>query len=120
MKTSIILIAIFSFQVGILYAGNDVTLKESSTNLSSSMFKSLAPTTPSEADFSEEFVENIPVLSSLVPTTPSIAEFDESEFFSTTNLVPTTPASADFDDASMAERVSIDLSPNTPSEADFE
>ncbi len=119
--TTIILAAIFTLQVGILFAENDNISTSVINETSAITLVSLAPSTPVEATFEEIITVNEMV--SLVPLTPAEATFEEmpSDMISLVMLAPVTPATADFQDTIVS--VTIDpgmLAPVTPATADFE
>ena len=119
MKTTkLILAAIFTLQIGFLFAGNE-NLTNSTTEITSSInMVSLAPTSPVEATFEEVVVEN--TFFGLSPITPMGADFEDFsvEMVSINDLSPVIPSITDFTDT---VEISINqLSPITPFVADFE
>ena len=119
MKTTkFVLAAIFTLQLGILFAGNDNITTPATEVTSSINMVSLAPTSPVEATFEEIVVEN--TFFGLSPITPVEADFEDLsiEMVSVNDLSPVMPSVADFSDT---VEISIDqLSPVTPVIADFE
>jgi hypothetical protein len=119
--TTTILAVIFTFQIGVLFAGNE-TISTPSTEVTSSLnILSLAPSSPVEATFEDITVDN--VFLGLSPVTPTDASFEDIsvEMISVTNISPIIPSVADFSDT--IDPVTIDLgqlSPVTPFEAEFE
>ncbi|MFA5419896.1 MAG: hypothetical protein WC341_15695 [Bacteroidales bacterium] len=94
--TTMILTAVFSLQVGVLFAGTDVVVPSTEMN-STTTLVSIAPTTPVEATFEEVVLED-----------------------QYTGLSPVTPFEADFSDA-IEGTIDINvLAPKTPLFADFE
>ena len=118
MKSIKIIIAIIlTIQTGVLFAGNENLASVSEMN-STVILMTLAPSTPAEAIFEEVVVEN--TFLGLLPATPEVASFEDFsiEMVSEMELSPVTPSEADFTDT-----VSVDLgqlAPVTPIEADFE
>ena len=119
--TTTILAAIFTLQIGVLFAGNE-NISTPSTEVTSSLnILSLAPSSPVEATFEDIVVDN--VFLGLSPVTPADASFEDIsvEMISVTNISPNIPSVADFSDTT--DQVTIDLgqlSPITLIEADFE
>jgi hypothetical protein len=120
MKTTTIIIAtLLALQVNVLLAGNEIS---SPVNNDKPMVAviSLLPTTPREATFEEDATYDI---NRLAPVTPAEAQFGDEfkDMISVRNLIPVTPVTADFDDTN--ELLSIEpgfLAPVSPTEADFE
>jgi hypothetical protein len=113
--TTIILAAVLSLSMNVLFAGNDGTSVNSETN----SVLTLAPSTPSEATF--EDITNATATYNLAPATPSEADFtdvapDYTMGFSV--LAPVTPNEADFSDDEIPMN-NINLAPVTPAVADF-
>lgn len=80
MKTAIFIISlIFLLSAGTVFAGNDLESPGINVSISENLLKILAPVTPKEANFDEDFsgmVKNSSI-QSLAPTTPETAGFDE-------------------------------------------
>ena len=119
--TTTILAAIFTLQIGVLFAGNENITTPSTEVTSSLNILYLAPSSPVEATF-EDIAMDITFIG-LPPVTPVDASFEDFslEMISVSNLSPIIPVVADFSDG--IDQVSIDLgqlSPVTPFEADFE
>ena len=118
MKSIKTIIAIvLTIQTGVLFAGNENLASVSEMN-STVILMTIAPSTPVEAIFEEVVVEN--TFLGLLPATPEVASFEDFsiEMVSEMELSPVTPSEADFTDT-----VSVDLgqlAPVTPIEADFE
>ena len=95
--TTMILAAIFTLSMNVLFAGNNGAVE----NSEASPFRtSFAPSTPSEATF-EEMTGTIDIVSIV-------------------NLAPLAPVEADFSDAVSETTIDIAaLAPVTPGEADF-
>jgi hypothetical protein len=116
--TTIIIAAILSLQVNVLFAGN---YEESPT-----VNSALAPVTPGEATFEETTLTNAFTFkfSDLAPVTPGEADFSDvvpEKNIDLTILAPVTPAEADFTDSIEGQEVDFSaLAPVTPAEADFE
>jgi len=115
--TSIILTAVLTLQVGVLFAGNDAVIPVNEVNSTASLV-SIAPATPIEATFEEFVLED--QFAGLSPVAPEEASFEEFslEMISVRDLSPITPVEADFDDE--VEVSVMTLAPVTPLEADFE
>ena len=115
--TTIILAAVLSLSMNVLFASNDGAVVNAETN---SFQVSLAPGTPAEATF-EEMTEATATAFNLAPVTPVEADFNDAIPESTidiTTLAPVTPIEADF--ASDGETINVSaLAPVTPSVADF-
>jgi hypothetical protein len=117
--TTIILAAVLSFSMNILYAGSDVTLVNSETN---PVYTSLAPDTPTEATFNEMTGEAIMDISDLAPVAPFEADFSDvapETMIDFSELAPTTPVEADFSSEENQPNDTISLAPITPAFADF-
>ena len=118
MKSIKTIIAIvLTIQTGVLFAGNENLASVSEMN-STVILMTLAPSTPAEAIFEEIVADN--TFLGLLPATPDVATFEDFsiEMVSVMDLSPVTPSEADFTDS-----VSVDLgqlSPVTPIVADFE
>ena len=122
MKTTkLILIAIFTLQIGFLFAGNKI-LTNSTTEITSSFnMVSLAPTSPVEAAFEEMIVEN--TFWGFSPITPMVADFEDFsiEMVSVNDLSPVIPSVADFSDTVDQSEIDFNiLFPVIPVVADFE
>lgn len=116
--TTTILTIIFTLQIGVIFAGNEIVITPATEVTSSLNILSLAPSSPVEATFEDIVVDNTFI--GLSPVTPVDASFEDFslEMISVSNLSPITPLVADFSDS-----VSINfdqLAPVTPLEADFE
>jgi hypothetical protein len=115
--TTIILAAVLTLSMNVLFASNDGVAVNSETNSiltlapstpSEATFEdmtdatatfNLAPVTPSEADFSDVAPESTIDFSELAPVTSDEAEFSDDEIqMNNVNLVPVTPEFADFAD----------------------
>ena len=111
----IILAAVFTLSVNVLFASNDGAAVNSETN----SVLTLAPSTPSEATF-EDANDATGIAFNLAPISPLEADFSD-EIPETTNdiitLAPVTPSEAEF--ASDDETINVSLAPVTPSVADF-
>ena len=113
----IILAAVLTFSMNVLFASNDGAVVNK--NINSSTFATLAPTTPTEATF-EDMTEATATFN-LAPVTPSEADFSDAIIETTidiTALAPVTPSEADFASDDETTNVSA-LVPVTPSVADF-
>jgi hypothetical protein len=119
MKTTIILLAaIFTLQVNLLFAGSDGTSLNSNNAAPSKNIIELAPRTPLVATF-EEITPA--AFNLLAPTTPAEATFgDEFDYICMTNLAPVTPFEADFIDSPARDTIIGSLAPVNPSVATFE
>jgi hypothetical protein len=107
MKTTILTISvIFLLNIGHVTAGNDVESPVTGLSITESLLKNLAPVTPKEAGFDEEFtgMDNSLLTRSLAPVTPRNASFEDSV---TTEisikqilqlLAPKNPKEVDFND----------------------
>ena len=122
MKTiTIILAAIFTLQIGVLFAGNE-NLTNSTTEITSSLnMVTLAPTSPVEATFEDISLDN--TFLGLSPINPMVADFEDFsiEMVPVNDFSPINPSVADFSDT--VEQVTIEinqLSPLTPVVTDFE
>jgi hypothetical protein len=122
MKTNTILLAaIFTLQIGFLFAGNE-NLTTTTAEVNPTIHTiSIAPSAPMEALFEDMTMDN--TFFGLSPVTPAEASFEDFslEMISINELSPAIPSVADFTDA--IDQVSFDpgqLSPVTPLEADFE
>jgi hypothetical protein len=114
--TIIIIAAILTFSVNVLFAGNEISSTPVANATTTITLTSLAPTVPMEATFEGPFI--ITDLAYLAPATPTEAQFEDIsyELVAALNLAPVAPAAADFEDG-------IDigsLAPVVPAEADFE
>jgi hypothetical protein len=119
--TTYIIAAILSLQGSFLFAGNNENPKDNSFEYTNTMLKTLAPTTPAVADFSDVIPEPGVNFSNLAPVTPAEADFNDSAPEISIILAPVTPAEADFNDNIATENVEkVTLAPVTPAEADFE
>ncbi|MCX6268848.1 MAG: hypothetical protein NTW16_16100 [Bacteroidetes bacterium] len=122
MKTTTTILAIiFTLQIGVLFAGNEIVTTPATEAASSLNILSLAPSSPVEATFEDIVVDN--TFFGLSPITPTVASFEDfsTELISVKDISPIIPSVADFSDA--IDQVTFDpgqLSPVTPFEADFE
>ena len=124
--TTIIIAAVLSLQISVLFAGNEETHLIPNNEAVSFNLNTLAPITPVEATFEESTETNAFTFdfSILAPATPEEADFSDvvpEKNIDLTILAPVTPSEADFTDNT--EEPAVDLSalaPVTPSEADFE
>jgi hypothetical protein len=73
--TTIILAALFTFQVSVLFAGNESTTVTSATVETTLDMTALIPVTPAEATF-EEVNSEVIDFTALVPATPMVADFE--------------------------------------------
>jgi len=124
--TTILLAAVLSIQISVLFAGNKETTPTENTESASLNINQLAPVTPEEATFEEGMETVFPAFgfSRLAPVTPEEAGFTDivpEKNIDLTILAPVTPAEAEFNDNSeeMCDDFSS-LTPETPAEADFE
>lgn len=124
--TTIIITAVLSLQISVLFAGNHEISPIVNNETVSYDMRTLVPVTPDEATF-----EDVNLLSdftfdflTLAPVTPTEADFSDivpEKNIDLTILVPVAPAEADFND--IIENQAVDftsLAPVTPIEADFE
>ena len=124
--TSIIITAVFTLQVSLLFAGNNDT--KSTVNDETILCPTcvLAPVTPNEATFEENLVINTTSFdfTALSPVTPIEADFSDvvpEKNLDLTILTPVTPVEADFNDNIDTLTFNLNaLAPATPAEADFE
>jgi len=129
MKTAIFTISvIFLLSVRTVFAGNDLESPGATASITESLLKNLAPVTPKEANFDEEFLsmnKNLSI-SSLVPTTPRTATFDDTIFPEMSMkellqiLAPKTPHDVDLNDPLESINNLLLVRPVTPKEALFE
>jgi hypothetical protein len=124
--TSIIIAAVLSLQLNVLFAGNDETRSITNNEAVSYSLTTLAPVTPAEASFEDAELTNTfnYGISVLAPVTPVEADFSDvvpEKNIDLTILAPVTPSEADFTDNTGNPSVDIRiLAPMTPAEADFE
>ena len=124
--TTILLAAVLSIQISVLFAGNKETTPTENTESASLNINQLAPVTPEEATFEEgmETVASAFDFSILAPVTPEEAGFTDivpEKNIDLTILAPVTPAEAEFNDIVEDPRTDLSsLMPVTPAEADFE
>ena len=124
--TTILLAAVLSIQISVLFAGNKETTPTENTESASLNINQLAPVTPEEATFEEgiETVVSAFDFSRLAPVTPEEAGFTDivpEKNIDLTILAPVTPAEAEFNDNSEELSAGLrSLEPVTPAEADFE
>ena len=118
--TTIILAALFTFQVSVLFAGNESSTVTSATVETTLDLTALIPATPIEATF-EEVNSEVIDFTALAPVVPSEAEFEEMvQVIEFGSLAPVTPAEADFSDGA-DQMININtLAPVTPMVADFD
>lgn len=120
MKTiTIILVAVLTLQMNVLFASNDGALIRSNRVSNASSRISLAPVTPAAADFEE--IITVVEFSSLAPVTPTEASFEDAiEDIIITKLAPVTPIEADFNDEP-AQIINIcSFAPVAPTVVDFD
>lgn len=113
--TTIILAAIFTLSINVLFASSDGAVVNN--NIKSSTFTTLAPSTPAEATFEDMTETTI----DLAPVAPIEADFSDAIPETTidiTTLAPVTPGEADFASDEETAHI-IALAPVTPSVADF-
>jgi len=111
--TTIILAAVLTLSMNVLFASNDGVVVNNSSVVT------LVPSTPSEATFEEMAEANVSILA---PVTPNEADFSDvapEVVVDLTSLSPVTPSEADFNDEPTQIGNSIDLIPVTPAFADF-
>ena len=116
--TTIILAAIFTLSMNVIFASSDGAVVNN--NINSSTFATLAPSTPTEATF-EEMTNAIATLS-LAPVTPIEADFSDvapEVGIDFSKLAPVTPSEADFSFEEILMNDTMNLAPITPSVADF-
>ena len=121
MKAStIILAALFTLQVSVLFAGNELTTITSSPVETTLNMTALIPVTPTEATFEE--VNNVAIdIDALAPVVPVEAAFEEvAPVIGLGTLAPVTPVEADFSDAADQIINVSSLAPVTLMVADFE
>ena len=115
--TTIILAAVLTLSMNVLFASNDGATVISETN---SFNTSLAPSIPAEATF-EETNDATFAAFNLAPVSPIEADFSD-EISETTidiiTLAPVTPSEADFSSDDETTNDSV-FAPVTPSVADF-
>jgi hypothetical protein len=117
--TTILIAAVLSLQVSILIAGNVLT---PGSEANSSCCIILVPITPAEATFEGD--APLMDVAALAPSTPSEADFSDvvpETIMDINILAPVTPAEADFTDSTEVQIIDfLALAPVTPAEADFE
>jgi hypothetical protein len=124
--TTIIITAVFSLQVSILFAGNNETRSTVNDEAVLCPTCELAPVTLTEATFEETTLTNAVIFdyTALVPKTPGEANFSDvvpEKNLDLTILAPVTPAEADFNETTESQSdILCALAPVTPVEADFE
>jgi hypothetical protein len=124
--TTIIIAAVLSLQVSLLFAGNNETKSVVNNDIVPLNINTLAPVTPVEATFEEATCPGSVTFNytTLAPVTPEEADFSDvvpEKKIDFTILAPVTPAEADFDDTIENQTCgSVTLAPVTPAEADFE
>jgi hypothetical protein len=97
-KFTLIIAALLTLHVNLLFAGNDNVAPVVKSGASISLLLNLAPVTPKEATFE-----------------------DAAPAIDVTNLAPVTPNVADFEETTDTLKINIQsLKPVCPSEADFE
>jgi hypothetical protein len=124
--TTIIIAALLSFQINVLFAHNDEPTSTLNNEAASFNMSALEPVTPAEANFEDETETNAFNfdLSVLAPENPVEADFSDvvpEKNIDLSILAPVTPAEAEFNDD--IENLAADLTslaPVTPAEADFE
>ena len=78
MKTiTIILATVFILQINYLFASNDNTPVNPTTENNYNSNIRLAPATPKDAEFSDDDLSLTEIIISLAPITPAVADFDE-------------------------------------------
>ena len=100
MKTITMITAIFSFLVSSSIANNSKPTTPPVSEFETSAMVAIMPTTPVEADFSDDVVELSLEMTLLAPVTPKVAEFEENSSQASESMVslsPETPLVADFD-----------------------
>jgi len=129
MKTAILTISvIFLLSLRTVFAGNDLESPGANASIAESLLKTLAPVTPKEAYFDEEFLsmdKNL-TIGSLAPITPKTAAFDDilpmkmsmEELLQL--LAPKSPKDVDFNDPLESINNLLLFRPITPKEALFE
>ena len=124
--TTIIIAAVLSLQVSLLFAHNDETTLIANNNAVSLNIINLAPVAPAEATF-EDATETSAFnfdFSVLAPETPGEADFSDvvpEKNIDLSILAPVTPSEADFNDSIEAQTIDFsNLAPVTPAVADFE
>ena len=123
---TIIIAAVLSLQVSVLFAGNNETRSIPNDENVSFNINTLAPVTPVEATFEEATETNTFTygFSALAPVTPVEADFSDvvpEKNVDLTILAPVTPSEADFTENTDEPAVDLSaLAPVTPAEADFE
>ena len=124
---SIFIIALVSgFQINLLHAKSPVKAGYDSKRFE---LLSLAPVTPTQADFDDPVPEKVQVFLCVAPETPKEATFtiedvsplESPEFLKA--VAPSTPPEADFNDSDPSydtDQVLVLSHPDVPSEASFE
>ena len=100
--TTIIIAAVLSLQVSVLFAENNETRPVVSNEAVSFNINALAPITPNEATFEDATESNAFAFnfSDLAPVTPVEADFNDNTEVPVNDfsaLAPVTPAEADFE-----------------------
>ena len=121
-SATIIIAAVLTLQVSTILASNNRSGNITNNETVNSTFLTLAPTTPTEADFSDIVPEADFNYAHLAPVTPSVADFNDfvPVVTSTIDLSPEPPASADFEETFTDYFSTVSLIPVTPAVADFE
>ena len=122
--TTIILAAVLSLQINVLFAGNEhspanvnSTREETTLNVSA-----LFPDTPAEATFEDVCMVCLDI-EALAPEVPAEADFSDvapATGIDLLFLAPATPDKADFSDVADQDIDIRALAPVTPAFADFE
>lgn len=92
-----ILAAVLTLQVSLLFAGNESIVNNNAPATITLDITSLMPVTPAEATFEEVNMPNID-FDALAPHTPAEATFEDTlPAFSIASLAPRTPCEATFE-----------------------
>ena len=120
--TTIIIIAVLSLQVSILFAGNTYPPITPNKDASASCCVSLVTTSPAVAIFKED--ATLTDYTGLAPVAPMEVDFNDdvdlNDAVMIQSLAPVTPLEADFNDDFYLTVDFCALTPTTPAEADFE
>jgi hypothetical protein len=124
--TTIIIAAVLSLQVSLLFAHNDETTLNANNTSAPLYMNNLAPVAPAEATF-EDATETSAFtfdFSVLAPETPVEADFSDvvpEKNIDLSILAPVTPSEAGFNENIETPAINFSaLAPVTPAEADFE
>ncbi|MCX6245409.1 MAG: hypothetical protein NTU98_12010 [Bacteroidetes bacterium] len=126
IKTLFIIALISGLQITLVYAKSSAENSPASKN---SFLTSLAPVTPTRADFDDPVPEKAPAMVCIAPETPKEATFtsedsspsESPEFLKA--LAPSTPPEADFNDSDPSyntDQVLVLSHPDVPVEASFD